>query len=59
MRLSELEPKLVKNVLTFWCPKCQGDSAHKIRVVLAPGTDAHGRSWQRGGDFPDSLSGSV
>ena len=58
MKLTDLDPKLSEgNILTFDCPVCKGDNAHKIRVPLKPAPpNASGCSWDHTGSFPDTLS---
>lgn len=53
MRLSELSPKLVADILVFDCP-C-GNCGGRVRVPLTPLIE-NGRSWQHSGEFLDSLS---
>lgn len=56
IRLSALEPNLKEGFLSFWCPVCRDDSAHKIRVPLAPTKDRYEQSWQHSGECPDTLT---
>lgn len=56
MKLKDLDAKLNENVLTFDCPSCKDQNAHKIRVPLSPATDRHGQSWNHGGEFPETLT---
>jgi uncharacterized protein DUF6527 len=51
MLLSELEPKLTSDVLTFDCPVCKGEDSHRIRVPLKPRVDHTGLAWDHSGDL--------
>jgi hypothetical protein len=56
MTLKELGAELKDieqgKVLTFWCPKCTGDIAHKHRIPISP-YEYKGNKWQLSGDFPE------
>jgi hypothetical protein len=57
MRLRDLDPKLSDSGwLRINCPVCVGDKAHSLRIPLFPAHTSDGKSWQRTGEFPDTLT---